>query len=368
MLLKNFTSKKALQSNRFRISSFFLMILLCTISFTCKTFAQTNITTSGSYTQGALTLIFGSNPTHVVKFYSGTGTSGKMNTTDLSGVSGGEQRWDVSWRVDAGNHSGTHVYSTDFVFNFSTYGVSVNPGTASNYVIARRTGTSGNWTTFVTGASSTTSTEVKFSGISIDCDDDFYYSLFSLDTIVSPLPVTWLSINASSDGIKNIINWTTATEVNNDRFEIERAINAKDFERIGTVKGAGNSSQNLYYEFIDNMPIKNCVYRIKQIDYNGKFEYSPMVMPKISNDLIKPEIVIYPNPAIAGTNVILDLKNIGIGENSITVSDIYGKVVYEAIFEKSDKILTLNNLPTGFYTVTVYNRYSNLSQKLMVRN
>ncbi len=368
MNFKNLSFKEALVSNNhFRISTL-MLILLFSISFE-KTFAQTTISNAGTYTNGALKLVLASNPQHNIDFYSGSGTTGAMNNTDISGISSADERWDVVYRIDAGHHSGNHTYSVDFIFNFPDYGVSVSPGTASNYILARRTGTSGNWTALVSGASSTTSTEVKFSGVAFDCDDDFYYTIFTLDATNSPLPVTWLTVGAKINGIQNIINWTTATEINNDRFEIERTVNGKDFERIGTIKGAGNSSQNLYYEFIDNMPIKFCAYRIKQIDYDGKFEYSPIVMPKIGTELSgKPEMVVYPNPANSENIIIVDVKNMGLTENVIQITDLYGKVVYEATFEKSDNILKLENFSTGFYTVTISNRYSTLNQKLMVKN
>ncbi len=367
MLFKNFLPKEALVSNRFRISSV-MMILLFTIGFE-KAFAQTTISNAGTYTNGALKLVLASNPQHNIDFYSGSGTTGAMNNTDISGISSADERWDVVYRIDAGHHSGNHTYSVDFIFNFPDYGVSVSPGTASNYILARRTGTSGNWTALVSGASSTTSTEVKFSGVAFDCDDDFYYTIFTLDATNSPLPVTWLTVGAKINGIKNIINWVTATEINNDRFEIERTVNGKDFERIGTIKGAGNSSQNLYYEFIDNMPIKFCAYRIKQIDHDDKFEYSPIVMPKIGTELSgKPEMVVYPNPANSTDIVIIDLKGTELLENKIQITDLYGKVVYEANSQELNNFLEIQNLPTGLYTILVDNRYGILTKKLMVKN
>ncbi len=91
-----------------------------------------------------------------------------------------------------------------------------------------------------------------------------------------PLPVTLLNFTARAEGSKALLNWQTATEINNDRFEIERSNNGITFLKIGQVAGAGNSSILLSYQYYDENPLKgNNYYRLKQVDLDGKSNYSP---------------------------------------------------------------------------------------------
>jgi hypothetical protein len=107
--------------------------------------------------------------------------------------------------------------------------------------------------------------------------------------VLSPyggMPVTWESFeaNAYTDNsiTKAILHWSTASESNNDYFNIERSYDAETFEAIGSVKGAGNSSKMNRYSFRDESPFKNeqgnqeVYYRIKQTDFDGKMDYSAL--------------------------------------------------------------------------------------------
>lgn len=99
------------------------------------------------------------------------------------------------------------------------------------------------------------------------------------DKICSVLPIELVSFN----GIKktcnqNVLSWSTATEHNNDHFDIERSLDAITFEKIKEIKGNGNSSQMLKYDYIDLKPSTGInYYRLKQVDYNGKFEFSSII-------------------------------------------------------------------------------------------
>ncbi len=94
------------------------------------------------------------------------------------------------------------------------------------------------------------------------------------------------------------MHWSTATETNNDYFTLERSSNGTDFEAIGIVDGAGNSSTILQYEFIDVSPSAGggqgeaVYYRLKQTDFNGKFEYfDPIAIENCT------AFAVFPNPA-----------------------------------------------------------------------
>jgi hypothetical protein len=185
----------------------------------------------------------------------------------------------------------------------------------------------------------------------------------------TPLPVKISSVGAKVEGTKTVINWVTSTEVNNDRFEIQRTLNNSDFVLIGTVKGAGNSNQNLRYEFIDNTPIKGCRYRLKQIDFNGEFEYSRIIIPEASTELDgKIEMIVRPNPSNSSALVTVNLNNTDLSSSNLMVTDAYGRVVFQTIFENTGSPLELPNLATGLYTITAFSGNLVLNKRLTVLN
>jgi len=73
-----------------------------------------------------------------------------------------------------------------------------------------------------------------------------------------PLPITLLYFTARAEGKRSLLNWETATEINNDRFEIERSPDGISFTKIGQVPGAGNSNVHISYQWYDNLPLKRC--------------------------------------------------------------------------------------------------------------
>lgn len=94
------------------------------------------------------------------------------------------------------------------------------------------------------------------------------------------LPIELLSFTGSCENNNTKLNWKTATEMNNDYFTIERSVDGINFDPIGTVQGAGNSSTIRNYEFADDFlsyPVGEGLgvryYRLKQTDYNGEYKY-----------------------------------------------------------------------------------------------
>jgi hypothetical protein len=107
--------------------------------------------------------------------------------------------------------------------------------------------------------------------------------------------MTELTIRNDQNDIS--IYWSTASEINNFGWEIQRATSA-DFawEKIGWKDGKGNSNEILKYTFLDINPhIGNNYYRLKQIDFDGKFEYSDII--KATHSPEEQAISIYPNPS-----------------------------------------------------------------------
>jgi hypothetical protein len=115
------------------------------------------------------------------------------------------------------------------------------------------------------------------------------------DCIILPVEL----FNFSGKNIKinhNELTWQTASEINNEKFEIERLTKDGHFEMIGSVTGAGTSNEVLSYRFSDvNAPDQTAYYRLKQIDFDGAFSYSQTISVKAGNDSAL-NVLISPNP------------------------------------------------------------------------
>tara|TARA_B110000967_G_C18855239_1_gene546846 strand:+ start:778 stop:1566 length:789 start_codon:yes stop_codon:yes gene_type:complete len=93
------------------------------------------------------------------------------------------------------------------------------------------------------------------------------------------LPVDLISFEAEREEDNIKLNWSTASEENNDYFEIQKSYDGEVFTPIGYVDGAGNSNEVLDYSYTDSETNK-AYYRLKQLDYDGEFEYSDIVVVK----------------------------------------------------------------------------------------
>jgi len=113
------------------------------------------------------------------------------------------------------------------------------------------------------------------------------------------IPVELTAFTASISNSTVTLNWATATETNNQMFEIERSIEDGQFVTIGNVEGHGTTTEIQNYQYIDNisdLQATSLSYRLKQIDYDGSYEYSEVVEVK---NLAPTEFALhqnYPNP------------------------------------------------------------------------
>lgn len=201
----------------------------------------------------------------------------------------------------------------------------------------------------------------KFEIYSVGTGDGFSYSGISSMGIIVPLPIELLSFSAECSNQNIIISWITASEINNHFFTIERSADGVDFQNIGTIAGAGNSNQNLYYTFEDSETLEGIsYYRLKQTDFDGKFEYSKVIAVENCKESSM-ELSIYPNPS----NGIFFLTYTGDKEQvySIKVYNIIGEIVYHSIDYQSNIILSDNK--SGIYLVQLISPKGTIIKKII---
>lgn len=121
-------------------------------------------------------------------------------------------------------------------------------------------------------------------------------------SVTIPVELTSFSANINDGAI--ILNWQTATETNNSGFEIERKISGGDWYKIGFVVGNGTTTEPQVYSFQDkNITPATYFYRLKQVDFNGEFEYSPSIEVIVSAPLSFELVQNYPNPFNPNTTI-----------------------------------------------------------------
>lgn len=118
------------------------------------------------------------------------------------------------------------------------------------------------------------------------------------------IPVELTSFTASGSGSDVILNWSTATELNNYGFEIQRSVSASEFMTVGFVAGSGTTTETKNYRFVDaNLVSGSYSYRLKQVDFDGTFSYSNEVSADVSAPMQFELAQNYPNPFNPGTNI-----------------------------------------------------------------
>jgi len=172
-------------------------------------------------------------------------------------------------------------------------------------------------------------------------DADFWYidDLYLID--MSPVPVELVSFTASVN-INNVeLNWITATEVNNSGFDIQRRNENNDYESIVFIEGHGTTIETQFYYFEDkNLEEGTYYYRLKQLDFNGAFEYSNEIMVGVSNPISFDLAQNYPNPFNPSTKISFQIAESGF--TSLKVYDVLGNEVATLVSEEK---------PTGEYEV-----------------
>ncbi|PCJ23456.1 MAG: hypothetical protein COA97_11575 [Flavobacteriales bacterium] len=175
----------------------------------------------------------------------------------------------------------------------------------------------------------------------------------------SVLPVTLLYFDGNAiKNSSNLLEWSTSSEINNDYFTLEHSANATDFNPIGIVYGAGNSSSQLFYQLIDDNPIAGInYYRLKQTDLDGEYAYSSIIV--INNQFSG--IKIY----ASNNSLFIESNNSNIS-GSLQIFDLTGRIVVDSKINSNSRI-GLSVLNSGTYIYQFISENNIISDKFIVQ-
>ncbi len=180
------------------------------------------------------------------------------------------------------------------------------------------------------------------------------YTPLILSTTTAPLPVELIRFSASCNGdAHELLNWSTASETNNNYFEVERSDDGNAFQDIGRIEGNGTSSQMNDYSFVDPTPVAGTVYyRLRQTDYNGQFSNSAIISAESCAGSSDNFTSYYSGNAV---EVVMNLSSAN--NYKITIIDSRGRVISSkdvSASEGSNKFEFNDGIASsGIYLITV---------------
>lgn len=192
------------------------------------------------------------------------------------------------------------------------------------------------------------------------------FSPWVISSQSAPLPVELLNFEATPSGEVVNLNWSTASEINNELFEVERSADGETWEKITEVPGSGNSRVIRHYSAVDNQPLSGAnYYRLKQIDIDGAFEYSDVVMANIA---LPTEVQIVPNPVKGMAFATFSAESSG--QYTISIYNTAGQQVLstQGMYVKGQNNVQVNthDLGAGMYIVKLLTNGKSITGNLVV--
>lgn len=209
-------------------------------------------------------------------------------------------------------------------------------------------------------------TFVSFLGENIAAQAGF--DNIAADNVALPIELTTFQGKTSKSGI--VLNWSTASELNNEKYIVEHSTEGKNFESIGVIQGRGTTLAQQKYTFLhENASLGIHYYRLKQLDFDGKFTFSPIISVNFNknNKTISP---IYPNPSSTGW-VFMDYTTDHEGTLQIATYDVVGRLISSEtlpINEGDNKLQWyINATEKGVFFVKIYDGETLMLNKLYIK-
>lgn len=191
--------------------------------------------------------------------------------------------------------------------------------------------------------------------------DNAFYGKYGIP--LTPLPVELISFSGENKGEENLLLWSTASEINNDHFDVERSSDGESFRLLGKVPGNGNSTTELDYSFTDGHPdAGENYYRLKQVDYDGTYKYSDII--GLRNE--RSHLPCLLNSSSSRTTLLLSCSDFS--GTRMSIYNVQGVLLEERSIAPDTKELTINLEPfcSGLYLLKLSDGENVVTMKVIV--
>lgn len=177
---------------------------------------------------------------------------------------------------------------------------------------------------------------------SVDYTDPLKTSI----VVSSALPITYSKhLEATQKQNSTYLTWSVATQINNDKYIIEHSKDGRNFSLLGEIEGDGNNTSEKQYTYTHDKPsIGINYYRIKQVDYDGKYSFSNIATVRYDGS---GETNIYPNPATSQVNISTTKPT------SVQIMDVYGRLLLNRDISDGQNTINISALPSGILIFVV---------------
>ncbi|WP_370087548.1 hypothetical protein [Ekhidna sp.] len=189
------------------------------------------------------------------------------------------------------------------------------------------------------------------------------------DKSSNPLPVTMLFFRGEKLNNKILLHWATASEVNNDFFELELSKDGITWSKVANIPGNGNSNSRIDYYYYVVKPINSSYYRLKQVDFDGQFEHHEVILIEGEEVIPMRRIIIHPNPVSTGEIVTIELQNNYEQIVNVTLNSLNGAVISKLQKNGSDgyKIPELQKSNGQVYLIIIETTERFYAQKISIK-
>lgn len=219
------------------------------------------------------------------------------------------------------------------------------------------------WETPPVGTVNTTDNNVLVSNINS-------FSPWAMSRQSIPLPIELTAFTGECNNGKIALQWETASEINNDFFDIERSINGEIFKSIGVKNGGGNSNARLNYSFIDDhIPANSQIlyYRLKQTDFDGTYTYSDIFAVQNCRSPFNGSADVFLNE---NNQLVISIVSSNKKKYNVCFFDITGRKTQAEVLNirQGNNLLLVNSvkLAAGIYSIVLYNEKEFIARKIVL--
>ncbi|HUM51341.1 MAG TPA: T9SS type A sorting domain-containing protein [Chitinophagales bacterium] len=220
------------------------------------------------------------------------------------------------------------------------------------------------WTGLTGGVVGASFVRLRIASSSVEASSAFGYAGsgevedYPIPIGASPLPVELTTFKGEAvDNSSTLLTWETASEKENDYFDVERSDDANNWEIIGQVKGHGTSNQVNAYKFVDEKPFSGVnYYRLNQVDYDGTSTYTSIISVAFSTIVNEEQgkITIFPNPT--KNNIWISSEKELTKPLNIDVFNAFGEKIVGMLMTEKTQQIDLSNLQAGCYFIKIDNK------------